>query len=185
MTEQKSKQPQMPVEIYQQLANRADYNAERRAATAIFQALGMGTDARKRAGRYCVNHDILETPVGHEPEIAVFCLKLAMRSFHNNIPALRVSDYVLGEFPDPSSWYADTVYPVWSGNVTAIVCADARVLYAVHSSDMTSVPTPFYASTYGGESSTERIYLINQDLRHYVGEITSEEREELERWLNA
>jgi hypothetical protein len=169
MTEKTSKP--IPDDIYDQLRCRADYNAERRCATAIFRALKMTTADRSNAYRYCVEHGVIPAKhAGYEPQVAVYCLKVAVRLLRNNIPAQRVKDYVLCDHE--YDWYFTGVYPIWDGSVTAMLRTDGYILYAVHEDDLTVVPLPFSANAYEGDARGERVYLIRQGIVSYVGEMS-------------
>lgn len=169
MTETKKPPPPMNPEIYRQLANRPDFNAERRAATAIFRVLGLGKDMRRQITSYCLDNNIIDNPLGREPQVAVFTLKMFLRHMRPNAAAMRVQDFVLSGAD--TDWYHTGIYPVWTGAVTALVRSGrpANVVFAVHADDLSCVSPPFHVDHYIGESGEARIFEVQQELHAFVG----------------
>jgi hypothetical protein len=183
MEKEKKPRPPMNPEIYRELANRPDFNTECRAARAIFRVLGVSTADRKMITTYCLRHGIIEKPLGSEPEVAVFTLKTIMRYLRPSAAAMRVQDYVLTS-AEPE-WYSVGVYPEWTGAVTAMISPDSfkRIVYAVHADDIVSVEAPFSVTSCSRDRGGNKVFQVQQPLASFVGEITEDVRDELERTL--
>jgi hypothetical protein len=165
----------MNPEIYRQLADRPDFNAECRAARKIFKVLGLNGAARKHITSYCLYHNIIDNPIGREPQVAVFTIKSVLRRLHPSAAVRRVHDFVLAD--TDIDWYPTGVYPLWTGAVTAQVRSSGIIIYAVHADDMSSLQPEFWVKDY--YPSGQRVFIVQQGLQDFVGEFNPDELEGL------